>query len=110
MLLVVTTPSEGISAKHRRMVEACVHRIPEGITNRPRMVLRPRVYGWSKRERSMDEPEMIAGKGECPILGLASFCKIAFAGRRRAGPVVFGAALTVSRIGHARRKGGDRRV
>ena len=31
MLLVVTTPMEGTSRKHFRIVAACVQRIPDGI-------------------------------------------------------------------------------
>ena len=45
MLLVVTTPTESFSAKHNSIVLALVQRMPEGMTNRPRIVLLPRTSG-----------------------------------------------------------------
>ena len=45
MLLVVTTPTESFSAKHSSIVLALVQRIPDGMTNLPRIVLLPRTSG-----------------------------------------------------------------
>jgi len=38
MLLVVTTPTGGNSANVLAITLACVHRMPEGMTNRPRIL------------------------------------------------------------------------
>ena len=48
MLFVVMTPIESISEKHLSITLAWVHRIPEGITKRPRIRLWPKATHSSK--------------------------------------------------------------